>query len=518
MQAKSIVLGALTFVSAFCTLQQARATVVVQNVTGASMPYVAPNQQTSPGATPAPTNGTTTIYAGTAGAQVFTASGTVQLPNPNPSAPFDTCKFQGTTPTGLSAPLHRLYACNHSAIDGSVILNITYKADKPGYAFLLDTTNNVTIMPNQPVFVAQGTVATVSFTWGQICQRIANSATSSGTGGIDQTNCFVPTSNLGNVTHTLQLGVTAVQGGATTSDDTAATLNFIFSTYVGQGPDGGSVAEPCETTGSSGLCHFAIHNGDGKVVLGNLQNGLNFPTGGPLNFANVILLWGPALDADPQLSNNQTPFSSINAATPTYQPLAVTIAADNTVSLAPSRVLGFTNDKWYEFKVAVQDLAGNIGYYTADDADEYCAHAPNPTSLNCHVGHPGQVVGVLSKPIQCYIATAAYGSPMAPQVETFRQFRDQFLMPLKWGAHFVNFYYEHSPKYARIIANNEALRTLARLSLWPALAFAWLSLHLGLEAAIVITLASLFVTALGLILIIRAARQYRRRTKCPAAV
>ncbi|MHC4945835.1 MAG: WD40/YVTN/BNR-like repeat-containing protein [Planctomycetota bacterium] len=69
--------------------------------------------------------------------------------------------------------------------------------------------------------------------------------------------------------------------------------------------------------------------------------------------------------------------------------------------------------------------------------------------------------------IECFIATAAYGSPMAPHVEALRGFRDKVLLTNAPGRAFVRFYYEHSPPIAAFIARYPALRTLTRWALAP---------------------------------------------------
>lgn len=62
----------------------------------------------------------------------------------------------------------------------------------------------------------------------------------------------------------------------------------------------------------------------------------------------------------------------------------------------------------------------------------------------------------------CFIATATYGSPIAPEVIIFRRFRDEFLVTSKLGALLIEIYYRVSPPFASLIAKTEFLRALTR--------------------------------------------------------
>ena len=67
----------------------------------------------------------------------------------------------------------------------------------------------------------------------------------------------------------------------------------------------------------------------------------------------------------------------------------------------------------------------------------------------------------------CFIATAAYGSPMAPQIQILRDFRDTYMMPNAVGHWLVEQYYRWSPPVADFIRSQDWLRAAVRIGLTP---------------------------------------------------
>lgn len=62
----------------------------------------------------------------------------------------------------------------------------------------------------------------------------------------------------------------------------------------------------------------------------------------------------------------------------------------------------------------------------------------------------------------CFIATAAYGTDTAQEIDVLREFRDEVLLSSSLGTKFVSFYYETSPAIADFISQHEILRTIVR--------------------------------------------------------
>ena len=73
---------------------------------------------------------------------------------------------------------------------------------------------------------------------------------------------------------------------------------------------------------------------------------------------------------------------------------------------------------------------------------------------------PGEELDAQNCP--CFIATACYGSLLAPEVETLRRFRDRRLIQYRLGRGFVHAYYFASPPIARWLERHDIARAITR--------------------------------------------------------
>jgi YVTN family beta-propeller protein len=101
----------------------------------------------------------------------------------------------------------------------------------------------------------------------------------------------------------------------------------------------------------------------------------------------------------------------------------------------------------------------------------------------------------------CFIATAAYGSPMAEEVRVLREFRDGYLLTNGPGRALVTAYYRLSPPFAAWLREHDGARAAVRWALGPVV---FGVSHPGTSAA----LAGALAAGIGLALVRR--RRARR--------
>ena len=107
------------------------------------------------------------------------------------------------------------------------------------------------------------------------------------------------------------------------------------------------------------------------------------------------------------------------------------------------------SSEYYVYTVAAVDRCGNESDYS------------NEVTVDFSGGDSG-----------CFIATAAYGTPLNDDVKLLCRFRDEVLLKRNCGRTFVNLYYRLSPPAARFISGKKFVKAVIRLQLKPVI---WLA-------------------------------------------
>ncbi len=453
-----------------------------------------PAPSTAPGAspTPAPVPVVDTIFGGMAGdPSGCTAS---------PTYTCNTCKNATISGTGDAT----LVACNETQILPTTQITFTFASDQYGgtaAVFSGDGTRRIDTSPNIPVTVGQGT--SVVLNWDAICTQSGNPGCTAG---------GWPATSPGGLNTTIRVGIshdgtslgTSTTTGTTAGNDDFKTVYVKLQQAYGQSSTTvfKSLNPGCTGVANGPLCYFEMNSNDKSATFqrDSLDGPPGFPTFQNTKFAAVRLYY------------ETSGFAAINPKTsPSQIPPFTLPPGDTKLRFDTSKVNGLTNLTRYYFKMANVDEAGNIGFFTPASLDfSVCRKTYGiimqdgtnggpivPDAQTCHIVKPDLVQGVLAKDVNCFIATAAFGSPMATEVQTFRDFRNAFLITHRWGRAFVRFYYRHSPPIANFIAKHESLRTFTRMTLWPALAFAWMSIHFGALNAALLFATLLLLPLLG---------------------
>jgi len=98
----------------------------------------------------------------------------------------------------------------------------------------------------------------------------------------------------------------------------------------------------------------------------------------------------------------------------------------------------------------------------------------------------------------CFIATAAYGTPMAKEIQILREFRDEYLLTNPVGQALVDFYYKVSPPIAEFITGHPVLKPIVRAGLLPAVVMSTIAVNTTMPDKIaIIGLVALVSVALA---------------------
>jgi hypothetical protein len=394
-----------------------------------------------------------TIYGGTTGP---TTGSDCQAPASNDQT-CNSCAGNGLT------------VCNQNSIHQNLNLSMTlvtatanlFNATSPRVKYklstntttLYDVSNYATLNPS----LAAGQSFTAQIKWGDLCANAGGGADCSG---------FAAGTKL-----TMNVGIETNGSGAL-----AESVNFdVVIRYVD--PTAASTVTACPTgatSAGSGVCDYTMDRGDEKVYLADIAADPSLTvSGSSVLYNKIVLFYTKDLDAATFSTTVNNKSESVT--------LGITPANGTTTAatLAENRIMNLENGHKYCFALANVDQTGIISLFpnTADLAAneaKYCAT-------------PDQVVGLLDDK-KCFIATATFGSVMAPEVVTFRKFRNEYLLTNSVGRAFVKEYYKYGPIPAKWIREHDSLKTLSLAMLWPLLLFVKLSLALGVIPALLIVL------------------------------
>jgi len=99
----------------------------------------------------------------------------------------------------------------------------------------------------------------------------------------------------------------------------------------------------------------------------------------------------------------------------------------------------------------------------------------------------------------CFVATAAYGTPMAEEIQILREFRDEYLLTNPAGQALVGLYYRVSPPIAEFITEYPSLKPIVRAGLVPAVVMSTIAVNTtAAEKAAIASLLVLVAVAVAI--------------------
>lgn len=227
---------------------------------------------------------------------------------------------------------------------------------------------------------------------------------------------------------------------------------------------------PTQVTGSSGQMNIQTDISGLSATVSLSGTGKGTPvlsvTPSSLNFSSVTV--NSTSDKSVTLSNTGTDTLTVSSISITgtgfelvssiSTPLSIAVNATQTVSVRFSP----TSATSYSGTLSIQSDGGNTSVSLVGQGVSSSTGGGVSTGGG---GEPPSSSG--GGKSGCFIATAAYGSYLDPNVVFLRGFRDKYLITNDTGKLFVNFYYRTSPSIANFISEYKTLRLLTRLALTP---------------------------------------------------
>ena len=401
----------------------------------------------------ATSSGTTTtyptIFASTTGAVGGCALGAT------PVAPTSTTTCNSCTTA--------LKACSLTSIHPELLLTIPLISNtaatftlSPFVKFKLGSDTTLYSIDNAPT-LASGQAFTAQILWSNLCARINGDRTCANASG----------------RYSFSIGI---DNNNDNTFEEKIDFNLVIRYVDGSVASPGTACIPpvAPTNATDGICYFKLFKGDEKIYIQDFaasSNSLATPSA-DIKYDRMVMFYEAGINGAPANPASVSPVS------PSKILLLQNNGADVVPGIEDRRMRGLTNGTEYCFLLGNMDQTGIVSKFV--DSTLLLDR-----TLFCQT--PEEVVGLLDDK-NCFIASATFGSQMAPEVVTFRKFRNEFLLTNSAGKAFVRAYYKYGPVGARWISESPTLKIISLGILWPLLLLVKLSLALGLIPAILIVL------------------------------
>lgn len=141
--------------------------------------------------------------------------------------------------------------------------------------------------------------------------------------------------------------------------------------------------------------------------------------------------------------------------------------ATDGVEGATALILPVQTPEGAAIEAAIGDLTAETHYFVGVRATDE-SNRSGPISV-AEIDTTARTFATVSP---CFVATAAYGSPLAAEIGALRRLRDRYLLSHAPGRALVAAYYAWSPPAAQMIAHQPELRAIVRALLSPLVAAA----------------------------------------------
>jgi len=336
-------------------------------------------------------------------------------------------------------------ACNQRTICNTTELQIRMKSDNTNGKIVVVNEDNQPVDFDTTTSYTSGQDYTISIPWENLCEEI-----------IDD-ECEDPSTGNPGVGKIFKIGV-----DSNNDDLPDDSLNVKIGVYaISTDGSGDSLADGASGLGD-GITQYSLFPGDQKAYITEMEAVGSYSAEYAAKITRIRGFFAETNCTDvlatPTLVNNGSDSYYVDIDSSSKE------ITDNRIDE------GLSNNKTYVFMFGFEDKAGNIGLFK-DLANE-CID-------DQHSVMPREVNGLLENNQNCFISTAAFGSPLNAKVKTFRKFRDEYLNKFSLGQKFVQFYYKNSPPVADAIRENKYLKKATQIILWPAWAVSAAVLYMG---------------------------------------